>query len=154
MSNSFSTGGDRIHPGLDEGNESASARYEIRVLLTQPNNPTGDKVFFSPWFDRRLTYVLANIESALLAEGTKGVANEDRVQFRSFWRGYEFGKALLPPGGARLASSQLPTLRLPVLNLLVCFFRWFETCRFDTRGSEVVSISRSDLRNCCTAKYP
>ena len=122
--------------------------FGIRVLLTQPNNPTGRWKNFRRGALGRLTYVLANIESALLAEESRRDAKEDRVQFRCFLRGNEFGKALLPPGGARLATNQLPTLRLPVPGSFVCPTRWLITRWFGN------VYSCHSHRVCCTAKYP
>ena len=122
--------------------------FGIRVLLTQPNNPTGRWKNFRRGALGRLTYVLANIESPLLAEWSRRDAKEDRVPFRCFLRGDEFGKALLPPGGARLATNQLPTLRLSCLDSFVCPAR-----RLITRWFRNVYSCHSH-RACCTAKYP
>ena len=126
-----------------------SIKFGIRVLLTQPNNPTRGKKIFSQGAVSRLTSVLANIESALLADDSNGDANEDCVSIRFLLRGVEFGKAELPPGGARLATHDLPTLRLPYLGSLFFLTRWLVTRRFG-----ILSVNFPGHRVSCTAKYP
>ena len=110
----------------------------------QPNNPKAPKRNFPRRSPQRLTYVLANIESRLLDEDSDIDAKEFRVMFERIRRGTELGLAVLPPGGARLATESLPTLRLPVLGSLFSFARWL--------GIPFYSLTHH--RVCWSAKYP